>query len=41
MKPRLFLHLLERNKLREADLGVAEGGMPGPLAAEDDRKVEK
>lgn len=33
--------LLERNRLRVADLGVAGGGRPGPLAAADDKKVEK
>ncbi len=37
-------HLLERNRLRVADLGVAGGGRPWLLAAAaaaEDRKVEK
>lgn len=37
----LFFHLLERNRLRVADLGVAGGGRPWLLAAAEDRKVEK
>lgn len=36
-----ILYVLERNRLRVADLGVAGGGRPWPLAAADDRKVEK
>lgn len=39
----IFFYLLERNRLRVADLGVAGGGRPCPLAAAaaEDRKVEK
>lgn len=36
-----FLNLLERNRLRVADLGVAGGGRPWLLAAAEDRNVEK
>lgn len=38
---KLPFYLLDRNRLRVADLGVAGGGRPGPLAKADDRKVEK
>lgn len=37
----LFYYLLERNRLRVADLGVAGGGRPWVLAAAEERKVEK
>lgn len=40
----LYFYLLERNRLRVADFGVAGGGRPGPLAAAaaaDDSRVEK
>lgn len=38
------LHLLERNRLRVADLGVAGGGrpwLPVPAAEAEDRNVAK